>query len=162
MQTPDLTPRAVIALVVAIGLCFAAAAVGSVATSFSVGGWYQTLAKPPWTPPDWVFGPVWTVLYAAMGVAAWLVWRTVTPVRERALALFGVQLLFNVAWSWLFFAFRRIDLALVGIVLLWMAIALTIAAFARARRAAAWLLVPYLAWVSFAAVLNAALLRLNS
>lgn len=162
VQTPDLTPREVIALVVAIGLCFAAAAVGSVATSFSVGGWYQTLAKPPWTPPNWVFGPVWTVLYAAMGVAAWLVWRTVTPVRQRALALFGLQLMLNVAWSWLFFAFRRIDLALVGIVLLWMAIALTIAAFARARRAASWLLVPYLAWVSFAAVLNAALLRLNS
>ncbi len=156
------TRREILALATCLATCFAAAAVGSVATSSSVGGWYRTLVKPPWTPPDWVFGPVWTLLYAAMGVAAWLVWRSTTAVRGRALALFGVQLALNAAWSWWFFGLRRIDWALVEILALWVAIALTIAAFARARPAAAWLMVPYLAWVSFAAVLNAALLRLNS
>ncbi len=150
-----------VGLAAALGGCFVAAAAGSVATSSSVGGWYRTLVKPPWTPPDWVFGPVWTILYAAMGVAVWLVWRSRTAVRERALALFGVQLALNVAWSWLFFGLRRIDLALVEIAALWVTIAMTTIAFARARAAAAWLLLPYLAWVSFAAVLNAALLRLN-
>ena len=155
------TRREILALATSLAVCFAAAAVGSVATASSVGSWYRTLVKPPWTPPDWVFGPVWTLLYAAMGVAAWLVWRSTTAVRERALTLFGVQLGLNVAWSWLFFGLRRIDLALVDIAALWVAIALTIRAFARARSAAAWLLVPYLAWVSFAAVLNAALLQLN-
>ncbi len=154
--------REVAALATCLAVCFAAAAAGSVATASSVGGWYQTLAKPPWTPPDWVFGPVWTTLYAAMGVAAWLVWRSTTAVRGRALALFGVQLALNVAWSWLFFGLRRIDLAFAQILVLYLAIALTVVAFARARIAAAWLLVPYLAWVSFAAVLNAAILRGNS
>lgn len=161
MSGVDISRRDLAGLVAALGLCFAAAAAGSVATASSVGGWYATLAKPAWTPPGWVFGPVWTVLYAAMGVAAWLVWRSATAVRDRALTLFAVQLALNVAWSWLFFGLRRIDLALVEILVLWAAIAATTAAFARARAGAAWLLVPYLAWVSFAAVLNAALLRLN-
>jgi tryptophan-rich sensory protein len=96
-----------------------------------------------------------------MGVAAWLVWRSTATVRKRALALVAVQLGLNVAWSRLFFALRRIDLALVEMAALWVAIALILMAFAGASSAAAWLLAPYLAWVSFAAVLNAVLLRLN-
>lgn len=161
MSGSGFSRRDLAGLVAAAGLCFAAAAAGSVATAASVGDWYPTLIKPAWTPPGWVFGPVWTVLYAAMAVAAWLVWRSSTAVRESALMLFALQLALNVAWSWLFFGFKRIDLALVEILVLWAAIAVTIAAFARARVAAAWLLMPYLAWVSFAAVLNAALLGLN-
>ncbi len=150
-----------VALAACLAVGFAAAALGSVATASSVGGWYRSLVKPPWTPPDWVFGPVWTLLNAAMGVAAWLVWRSTATVRKRALALFAVQLGLNVAWSRLFFALRRIDLALVEMAALWVAIALILMAFAGASSAAAWLLAPYLAWVSFAAVLNAVLLRLN-
>jgi translocator protein len=132
-------------------------------SQFAPGAWYQALEKPPWTPPGWLFGPVWTILYAMMGVAAWLVWR------ERgfsgapaALGLFLLQLVLNAAWSWLFFGLRRPDLAALEILILWAAIAATIVAFWRVRPLAGWLLVPYLLWVSFAAALNVAIWRLNA
>jgi tryptophan-rich sensory protein len=146
-----------------VAVCFSAAAVGAALTAESVDTWYRTLAKPSWNPPDWVFGPVWTVLYLLMGVAAWLVWRRSGWRDARfALLLFAVQLLLNTVWSGLFFAARAPGLAFAEILLLWMAIAATIAAFFRHSRTAAALMVPYLAWSTFAAVLNFVIWRLNS
>jgi tryptophan-rich sensory protein len=128
------------------------------------GDWYASLAKPDWTPPTWVFGPAWTILYVMMALAAWRLWRRrhARP-REsrRALALFAVQLALNLAWTPVFFGMQRPDLALLVIVLLWAAIAATIVAAWRACRTAAALLVPYLAWVTFATALNMAIWRLN-
>jgi translocator protein len=151
--------RAAAGLVAWVALCFGAAAVGS---QFPPGAWYQALAKPAWNPPSWVFGPVWTALYAMMGVAAWMVWRERGFAGARlALGLFLAQLGLNALWSWLFFGLRRPGLALAEIVALWLLIAATIAAFRPVRRAAALLLAPYLAWVTFAAALNYTLWRLN-
>lgn len=142
-------------LLLFLALTFAAAFVGS---QFGPGPWFEALQKPAWNPPSWVFAPVWTVLYAMMAVAAWLVWRAGA---RRALLVWLVQLALNAAWSWLFFGLERPDLAFVDIVVLWIAIALTLAAFARVSRFAALLLAPYLAWVTFATVLNGAIWHLN-
>lgn len=128
------------------------------------GDWYASLAKPGWTPPPWVFGPAWTILYAMMAVAAWRLWRRrdARPrASRRALALFAVQLALNLAWTPVFFGMQRPDLALAVILLLWVAIAATIVAAWKACKTAAALLVPYLAWVTFATALNAAIWRLN-
>jgi translocator protein len=148
-----------IGLVGWIALCLA---VGFGAGQFAPGAWYATLERPGWAPPDWVFGPVWTVLYAMMGLAAWTIWK------EKgfsgagwALALFGVQLALNFAWSWLFFGLQNPGLALLEIVALWAAILATLVAFWRLRPLAGWLLVPYLLWVTFAAALNFEFWRLN-
>ena len=139
--------------------CFAAAALGGF---FMPGEWYASLKKPSWNPPGWIFGPVWTTLYTIMAVAAWLVWRQGGWRKQRKpLLSFLVQLALNALWSPLFFGLRQPGLAFVEIVLLWLAIAGTIAAFRPASRVAAWLLAPYLAWVSFAAALNFALWQLN-
>lgn len=128
------------------------------------GDWYASLAKPAWTPPTWVFGPAWTILYAMMAVAAWRLWRRLgARPREsrRALVLFAVQLALNLSWTPVFFGMQRPDLALVVILFLWVAIAATIVAAWKACKTAAALLVPYLAWVTFATALNAAIWRLN-
>jgi translocator protein len=150
-------------LVLAVALCLAAGAIASVATADDVRTWYPTLAKPPFTPPSWLFAPVWTVLYVLMGVSLWLLWRTVAPgpARSRLLLLFALQLALNALWSIVFFAWRAPALALVEIVLLWLAIALLIRGLLPLHRQAALLLVPYLAWVSFATLLNAAIVVLN-
>lgn len=147
-----------LALVGWIALSFAAAFVGS---RFAPGPWYDALQKPSWNPPAWVFGPVWTVLYAAMGVAAWRVWRTPDPRRRLALGVFVVQLALNAAWSWIFFGLHRMGLAFAEILVLWLLIAATTALFWRIDRLAGALFLPYWAWVSFAAVLNATLWQLN-
>lgn len=123
------------------------------------GEWYFALAKPAWTPPPWVFGPAWTLLYTLMAVAAWMVWKR--EPRGLALRCWALQLLLNAAWSPVFFALHAIGAALLVIAALWLAIAGTIAAFARVDRRAAALLLPYLAWVSFATALNLAIWRLN-
>lgn len=150
-------------LLACVAICFAAAALGSMFTSSSVGGWYRTLAKPSWNPPDWVFGPVWSALYLMMAVSLWLAWRArEREGAKRALASFAVQLALNVAWSALFFGLKAPGWAFVEILLLWAAIGATIALFRRISRAAAWLLVPYFLWVSFAACLNFALWRLQA
>jgi len=142
---------------------FGVAAVGGTSTASSVTTWYPTIAKPAWTPPAWVFGPVWTALYAMMAVAAWLVWRKAGWSRGgRALGIFVTQLALNAAWSILFFGMRSPLLGLIDIALLWIAIVLTIVAFARISKVALALLVPYLLWVSFAAALNFAIWRLNA
>jgi tryptophan-rich sensory protein len=135
---------------------------GLFASQWRPGAWYAALAKPAWNPPNGVFAPVWTLLYALMGCAAWLVWRrAASPRRRTALALFLVQLALNAAWSWLFFGRHALGASLAGIVLLWAAILATIVAFRPISRAAAWLLAPYLAWVGFASALTYAVWRLN-
>ena len=138
---------------------FVAAAVGA-AASVDAPSFYAQLSKPAWAPPAGVFGPVWTVLYALMGVAAWLVWRSPGPKRA-ALTLFGAQLAANALWSWLFFAWHRGALAAVEILVLLALIVAMIVAFWRISRLAALLMVPYLLWVSFASVLTWAVWRSN-
>lgn len=140
-------------------LCFAAAAGGA---WFMPGEWYAALRKPAWNPPGWLFGPVWTALYTMMAVAAWLVWRQGGWAKQRRpLLIFLAQLALNALWTPLFFGLHQPGVAFAEIILLWLAIAWTIAAFWREHRLAAGLLAPYLAWVSFAAVLNGTLWRLN-
>ena len=129
-------------------------------TSASWAGWYQALAKPGWTPPDWVFPVVWPTLYLLMTVAAWLVWRS-GPGTGKALALYAVQILVNASWAWIFAGLQSTGGGLVVILLLWPLIVATLLAFRRHSRAAALLLLPYLAWVTFAAALNFAVWRLN-
>lgn len=149
--------RPIATLVLFLLLAFAAAAVGGF---FAPGPWYAALDKPVWTPPGWVFGPVWTALYLMIGIAGWLLWKAGSPARF-ALALWGLQLGLNALWSPLFFGLEAPGAALVMIVLLLAAIAATVAVARRTVPVAAWLLVPYLAWVAFATALNAAIWRLN-
>ncbi|MCD6078478.1 MAG: tryptophan-rich sensory protein [Ramlibacter sp.] len=150
-----------IGLVGWLAAAFAAAAIGAVA-SVDAGSFYSQLARPSWAPPASVFGPVWTVLYLLMGIAAWLVWRE-QGARDRmaALALFGAQLCANALWSWLFFAWRNGALAFAEVLVLLVLVAGTLAAFWRIRRLAGALLVPYLAWVAFASALTWAVWRRN-
>lgn len=144
-----------------LAVCFAAAAIGA-AASIQASSFYLSLARPSWAPPASVFGPVWTVLYAAMAVAAWLVWREGGFRRARpALTLFLVQLALNALWSWLFFAWHRGAAAFGDIVLLWVLIVATLIAFWRIRPLAGALLVPYLLWVSFATALSYSVWQLN-
>ena len=131
---------------------FVAAALGAIA-SVHAAEFYAQLNKPAWSPPAGVFGPVWSALYLLMGISAWLVWRLPAPNRT-ALGLFVVQLAANALWSWLFFAWHLGALAAIEVVILLVLIACTVAAFWRRSRLAAWLLVPYLLWVSFASLLT--------
>ncbi len=140
---------------------FVAGGIGASASA-NAGAFYLQLSQPSWAPPSWVFGPVWSVLYVLMGVSAWLVWRRHGFRAARsALTLFGVQLLANALWTWLFFVWHLGAVSLAEIAILWLLIAGTIVAFWRLHRMAAVLLVPYLAWVSFASALTFALWRLN-
>jgi translocator protein len=140
-------------------LCFAAASLGAL---FVPGDWYAALRKPPWNPPAWIFGPVWTALYTMMAVAAWLVWKQGGFAAQRGpLSLFLLQLALNATWTPLFFGLHWLGAAFGEIVCLWLAIAATMVAFRRANRPASWLIAPYLAWVSFAALLNFTLWQLN-
>ncbi|HUV70020.1 MAG TPA: TspO/MBR family protein [Terracidiphilus sp.] len=144
------------------GLCFAVAAIGGRWTVGEVSGWYGTLTRPAIAPPNWVFGPVWSLLYALMAIAVWRVWLLApSPMRTWALGLFLAQLALNLAWSWIFFHQHAIGAALAEIVLLWVFIAATTLLFNRIQPLAAWLMAPYWAWVTFAAILNAAFWRLN-
>ena len=141
---------------------FTAAAIGGTATGRAVQDWYPTLTKPAWNPPAWLFGPVWTVLYIAMAVAAWLVWRRAGWAGARlALTLFMVQLALNAAWSIIFFGLRNPGAAFAEIVVLWAAIVGTLVMFWQVSVPAGMLFIPYLTWVSFAAVLNFVIWRLN-
>lgn len=150
-------------LVGAVALNFVVAAAGAAATAQSVRSWYPTLTKPAWNPPAWLFGPVWTILYAVMGIAAWLVWRRVGFNGGKvALTLYAVQLALNAAWSPLFFGLRNPLAGLVDIVFLWVAIVVTTILFWRLTPLAGWLFMPYLLWVTFATALNFTLWRLNT
>jgi tryptophan-rich sensory protein len=151
--------RSALGAIVAFALTLGAGYVGS---RFPVDEWYEGLSKPAWTPPNWLFGPVWGVLYLLIAVAAWLVWRESGLAGAAVpLGLFGVQLILNAAWSWIFFGRHEIGLALMDIVLLWTAILATMIAFWRLNAVSGYLMVPYLLWVSFASALNLALWRLN-
>jgi tryptophan-rich sensory protein len=142
-----------------VGLCFVAASSGAI---FRPGDWYEALAKPWWRPPNWLFPPAWSVLYVTIAVAGWLVWRQAgfagAPL---PLAVYFVSLLLNAGWSACFFGLRRPDLAFGEVSLLWLSIVATIAVFAPVDNTAAWLLVPYLCWVSFAATLNFTIWQMN-
>lgn len=152
-----------IGLFVIVALCLAVGGLGAVFTTPEINGWYRTIAKPTWNPPDWVFGPVWTTLYVLMAIAAWLVWRPM-GMKEgaRPLTLFAIQLALNFAWSWIFFGLHQPGWAFAEIVILWLTILATIVAFFCRSRTAGWLLIPYLAWVTFAGVLNFTIWRLNA
>jgi benzodiazapine receptor len=161
-----------------------AGGLGAIATASSIPTWYQTIKKPSWNPPSWIFGPVWTTLYLLMGIASWLIWRQgrerkvrqtaaaeapagiplalpEDPQERGALGLYGAQLFLNSLWSIIFFGMKSIGGGLAEIVLLWGLIAATVARFFRLRPTAGWLMVPYLAWATFASVLNATVWRLN-
>lgn len=148
-----------------MGLCLLVGVASGAITALSVRTWYLTLVRPPGTPPDWVFGPVWTVLYAAMAVAAWRVWQKVDRAVDRsfrALRLWGWQLLLNALWTPAFFGLHSIGAALAVIVLLVAALVLAIRAFLRVDRPAAALMLPYLAWAAYASYLTAGFWILNA
>ncbi len=151
--------ESVLSLLVFVLACAAAATPG---IAFRPGAWYRALAKPPWCPPDWLFAPVWLVLYVSVAVAGWLVWRKAgLDGAGVALLVYTVQLVLNGFWSTLFFGLRRPDLAFAEVVCLSLSILATIALFYPIDTTAAWILIPYAAWVGFAAMLNLSIWRLN-
>lgn len=153
--------RQVFGLLLWLGTAALAAGIGGLA-SIDAAAFYAQLDRPSWSPPGWLFGPVWTALYAMMGVAAWLVWREGGFARSRSvLTLFIIQLAVNALWSWLFFEWRKGLLAFIDTALLWCLIVATILAFRRIKPLAALLLVPYLGWVTFATALTHAIWRAN-
>lgn len=156
-------PLSYLRLVLCVALTLGVGVIGSLATTPKIPTWYAGLAKPAFTPPDAVFPVAWTILYVLMAVALWRLWdrNGPSPARRAALVLFFVQLALNALWSPVFFGMEAIGAGLVVIVLLWLAIVATIWASARIDRIAAWLLVPYLLWVSYASVLNASILAMN-
>jgi translocator protein len=149
-----------LSLIAFIGLTFLAAVSGSV---FKPDAWYQSLRKPSWQPPGWAFPVVWSVLYAMIAVAGWRVWEAGSGgLLTLAMALFGLQLVLNAAWSWLFMGLRRMDLAFYECLALWASVVATLFAFLAVDRVAGLLFVPYLVWVTVAATLNWTVWRLNS
>ncbi len=149
--------------VIAVLLCEATGITSGLLSQSEINTWFATLNKPSWNPPDYLFGPVWTILYFLMGIALWLIWKSAAPQPEKrnAIILFSVQLFLNFWWSILFFRFHSPAFAFADILLLLIAIVFTIFLFAPISRLAAWLLVPYFLWVSFAAVLNFTIWRMN-
>ena len=150
-------------LILSIVLVEIIGSLGTIATSPSIPGWYASLNKPFFTPPNWLFGPVWTTLFLLMGIALYLVWQEGLRKSNARLAVyaFSFQIALNVLWSFLFFGLRSPILGLVEIVILWIAILYTIIRFYRVSKPAAWLLIPYLAWVTIATFLNLGVLLLN-
>ncbi|MBE0432717.1 tryptophan-rich sensory protein [candidate division WOR-3 bacterium] len=155
---PDL-----VRLIISVSVCEVAGIIGSIFTTPAIPTWYAALAKPPFTPPPWLFGPVWLTLYALMGIALFLVWRQGAAVLhvQRGLALFVLQLLLNILWPAVFFGMRSPLYGMIVIVLLWLAILATILQFGKVSELASYLLIPYILWVSFAAVLNLSIFILN-
>lgn len=146
-----------------LGLCFLVAGVGSWLTTPALDSWYATLRKPAWTPPNWLFGPVWSALYLSMALAAWLVWRKRQVAKVRLpLSVFFLQLALNGVWSGLFFTLQSPRAAFFDIVVLWGMIVVTLLCFLRVSVAAGWLFAPYLGWVTFAVALNFSIWQLNS
>lgn len=148
-------------LIVWLVVCYTAAAIGAIASAKAVS-FYQQLTKADWAPPAFFFGPVWSILFLCMSIAAWLVWKSGGFEKHRtALTFFIVQLVFNTLWSWLFFAWHKGGMAMFEVIVLWIMIAITTILFWRVRPLAGALLAPYLTWVSFASVLNYSLWQLN-
>ena len=156
--------RDILKLVVSIVACQCAGFIGSIFTMPAIPTWYETLAKPSFTPPSWLFAPAWVTLYVLMGVAAFLIWRKGLDIRnvKSALIIFLVQLVLNALWSAIFFGAKSLIGGAVVIVLLWIAILFTILRFFKISAAAGGLLIPYILWVSFASVLNISILALNT
>lgn len=145
-----------------LAVCYGVSAVGAAVTMYAVETWYQGLVKPALSPPDWVFGPVWTVLYGLMALAVWLVWTSEDSVtRRRAIVWFCAQLAANLMWSFVFFGAQRPELGVMDIMVLWALIVATMVFFFKVNRTAGWLMVPYLAWVTFAGYLNWAIWVMN-
>ena len=152
----------IIKLVTSLILTLGVGAIAGIFTSSAVTGWYTTLHKPSFNPPDWLFGPVWTVLYIIMGISLFMIWK-LEPSRERniALLLFMFQLIANFCWSFIFFHFKLIGPALIDIIVLWISIVVMLVMFYTIKPLAAYLNIPYLLWVSFASILNGAYYFLN-
>jgi tryptophan-rich sensory protein len=163
MENPFASPGSLPKMVLAIIACNVFGGLGAFVTTTGPGTWYAGLVKPFFTPPGWVFAPVWITLFTLMGIALWLIWEcgTERPDVRIALGLFGVQFVFNVLWSFLFFGLMSPFLALVDIVILWVLIVATIAAFYRVRKGAAYVLIPYICWVSLATALTYTIWVLN-
>ena len=152
----------VIKLITAVILTVVLGAVGGLVTAAEIPVWYAGLNKPSFNPPNWLFGPVWTMLYLLMGISCFLIWKLpATEQRNKALGLFIIQFVLNFCWSFIFFGMHELGWALIEMGILWIAILLTIIQFSKLSKTAAWLLVPYIAWVSFALLLNAAIWKLN-
>ncbi len=150
-------------LVTSLTICLFAGFIGSIFTSPSIPTWYTTLTKPSFNPPGWIFAPVWTTLFVLMGISLYLVWNKGLQDKKVKISLFifGLQLVLNVLWSFLFFGLHSPFYALLKIIILWAAIVLTIVNFFKVSRTAGFLLLPYMFWVSFAAILNFSIWRLN-
>jgi tryptophan-rich sensory protein len=153
----------ILRFIAALALPLTVGAVAGVFTSSAVKGWYSTVNKPSFNPPNWVFAPVWTCLYILMGIAFYIIWQKQagTSFKNKAISFYVLQLVFNFTWSLVFFYFHQPGWALVNIAVLWLLIAGTIYFFLKISKPAGWLLVPYLLWVSFASVLNYAIWHLN-
>ncbi len=148
-------------LIISISIPLLTGFVSSLFTMSSVFSWYAVLKKPAFTPPNWIFGPVWTALYILMGISLYLAWSSKSKPKKFAFFIFGVQMAFNFLWSIIFFGMHSPLLAFAEIILLWTAILVTIICFYRISRTAAYLMIPYLLWVSFAALLNFSIIQLN-
>jgi translocator protein len=150
-------------LAAAVLFCLVAGSLGSLVTITGPGSWYSTLAKPFFTPPGWVFAPVWITLFVLMGIALYLIWESGTERREvkMSLGIFGVQFFLNMIWSFLFFGLKSPILGFIDIILLWVMIVITIRAFYRVKESAAYFLIPYIAWVTLASALNGAIYFMN-
>ena len=146
---------------VSLSICQLAGVIGSVFTASTVSTWYSTLIKPSFTPPSWLFGPIWILLYFLMGTSLYLLWQNKAKVKKKSLIIFGIQLILNVCWSFLFFGLKSPLYGLIGILFLLAAIILTIAFSYRVSLYAVIALIPYLVWVSFATILNYVILSLN-
>lgn len=151
-----------IKLIIAVAIPLAVGAVAGMFTSKAVPGWYATLIRPSFAPPNWLFGPVWTTLYILMGISFYLIWK-MEPGRDRnrGITIFAVQLFFNFIWSFIFFYYKQIGWALADIIILWVLLVSMLVLFYKLRPLAAFLNIPYLLWVSFASVLNGAYYVLN-
>ena len=154
------TTKLILSVVCTVGLGLA----GGLFTAPEIQGWFLHLQKPSWNPPNWLFAPVWTTLYILMGIAFFLIWKTksVADIKQWAIIIFIAQFALNLAWSYIFFKEHQPGWAFVDIVVLWLAILCTIIGFSRVNKLATWLLVPYISWVSFAALLNYTIWQLNA
>ncbi|MEO0097515.1 MAG: TspO/MBR family protein [candidate division WOR-3 bacterium] len=154
----------ILKLLLSILICQAAGILGSIFTTPSIPTWYLQLNKPPFTPPNWLFAPAWTTLFLLMGISLYLVWNQGWENKQvkKAILIFAIQLILNIFWSLIFFTLKSLLFAFIEIIILWIAILLTIFNFQKVSKPAAYLLLPYLFWVSFASVLNFSLLILNS
>ncbi len=147
---------------ICILLCVGLGLLSGINTMGEVNNWFTTVAKPRWNPPNWLFGPVWTTLYILMGIAAALIWHSKHYLKRRGLALFVIQFILNLAWSYIFFTRHLIGVAFAEIIVMLFFIILTTVVFFKINRTAGWLMVPYIAWVSFATVLNGTIANLNA